>query len=170
MNGDGDFSGVLIGIVKDRDDPQGEGRIQVTFPSFGDEIESFWAAIAYPMAGKGRGFRFSPEIGDECLVAFDRNDAENPYIVGFLHNGRDKPPTDDPKHRTIESVNGHKILFEDPDVAAGDKGRLVITDAHGTTVEFANGHLRITAVGQLDVNAAVLTLNGRPVISGGGAI
>jgi hypothetical protein len=46
----------------------------------------------------------------------------------------------------------------------------VITDAHGTTVEFANGHLRITAVGQLDVDAAVLTLNGRPVIRGGGAI
>jgi uncharacterized protein involved in type VI secretion and phage assembly len=170
VSDDSVFSGVLIGIVQDRDDPQGEGRIQVTFPIFGDSLQTFWAPIAYPMAGKGRGFRFSPEIGDECLVAFDRSDPEHPYIVGFLHNGVDKPPTDDPKQRTIESVNGHKLVFEDPDVAQGNKGRLLITDAHGTTVEFANGHLRITAVGQLDVDAAVLTLNGRPVIRGGGAI
>jgi uncharacterized protein involved in type VI secretion and phage assembly len=170
MNGNADYSGILIGIVKDRDDPQGEGRIQVTFPTFGNEIESFWAPIAYPMAGKGRGFRFSPEIGDECVVAFDRNDPEHPYIVGFIHNGVDRPPTDDPKHRTIKSVNGHKIVFEDTDEKAGNKGRLVITDAHGTSVEFANGHLRINAVGQLDVAAAVLTLNGRPVIPGTGPI
>jgi len=46
VNGDGAYSGVLIGIVTDRDDPQGEGRIQVTFPSFGNLFESFWAPIA----------------------------------------------------------------------------------------------------------------------------
>lgn len=170
MNGDGTFSGVLIGIVESRDDPQGEGRIEVSFPVFGDQMTTYWAAIANPMAGKGRGFRFSPEIGDECLVAFDRNDAEHPYIVGFLHNGVDKPPTDDPQHRVIESVNGHRIAFEDPDVKAGDKGRLVIEDGHGTTIELANGHVRIAALGQFDVAADVLTLNGRPVIPGTGPI
>jgi uncharacterized protein involved in type VI secretion and phage assembly len=164
------FNGVLIGVVEGRDDPQGEGRIQVSFPLFADRVDSVWAPIAYPMAGKSRGFRFSPELGDECLVAFDRNDSEHPYIIGFLHNGVDKPPTSDPQHRRIESVNGHRITFEDPDVANGNKGRLVIEDGHGTMIELANGHVRVNAVGQFDISAPVLTLNGRPVIPGEGPV
>lgn len=164
------FSGVLIGLVVDRDDPQREGRIRVSFPTFSEQMDSFWAPIANPMAGPGRGFRFSPEIGDECLVAFDRSDPDHPYIVGFIHNGVDNPPSDDPQERVIQSVNGHRIAFHDPDVAAGDRGRLVIEDGHGTKIEFSNGHLRITGAVQLDITAPVLTLNGRTVTPGAGAM
>jgi uncharacterized protein involved in type VI secretion and phage assembly len=165
-----EYVGVLIGQVTSRDDPQGEGRIQVTFPTFPDSLGSYWAPIAYPMAGNGRGFRFSPEIGDECLVAFDRGDPDHPYIVGFLHNGVDRPPTDDPKCRIIHSVNGHRIVFCDPDVASGNKGYLRIEDGHGTVIEMSNGHTRVSGVGQLDLSAAVLTIQGRPVTPGSGAI
>jgi uncharacterized protein involved in type VI secretion and phage assembly len=167
---DGEFGGVLIGTVVARDDPQGEGRILVTFQNYSDPLESFWAPIANPMAGNGRGFRFCPEIGDECLVGFDRGDPDHPYIIGFLHNGVDKLPAADPQERVIASVNGHTIIFRDPDPQSGNKGALIIRDGHGTQLEMTNGHVRMTVVGQMDINAPVLTLNGRPVAPGTGMI
>jgi phage baseplate assembly protein V len=166
----GEFRGVLIGLVTARDDSQGEGRVRLSFPTFEGTVETDWAPIASPMAGKARGFRFAPEIGDECLVAFDRGDPDSPYVVGFLHNGVDEPPSQDPQERVIASVNGHRIVFYDPDVRDGDRGRLTIEDGHGTSIELTNGHMRITAVGQLDIQADILTLNGRTVLPGRGAV
>jgi uncharacterized protein involved in type VI secretion and phage assembly len=122
------------------------------------------------MAGRDRGFRFSPEIGDECLVSFDRGNPDHPFIVGFTHNGADKPPTADPQERVIASVNGHQIVFHDPDPAQGDKGRLLIKDAHGSAIEMTNGHVAVNVLGHLDIRADVLTLNGRPVNPGTGTV
>jgi phage baseplate assembly protein gpV len=169
----GEFNGVLIGVVQSVDDPQGEGRVEVSYTAFRDGLESFSAPIASPMAGKDRGFRFCPEVGDECLVAFDRGDPDHPYILGFLHNGVDRPPAADPHERVIQSVNGHRIVFRDDQPAQGDRGSLRIEDAHGTVVEMTNGHTRLMAVGQLDIDAPVLTLGGRafqPGQAGGGAL
>jgi hypothetical protein len=33
-----------------------------------------------------------PEVDDEVLVAFASGDARRPYAIGFLWNGKDKPP------------------------------------------------------------------------------
>jgi uncharacterized protein involved in type VI secretion and phage assembly len=122
------------------------------------------------MAGNGRGFRFCPEIGDECLVAFDRGDPDHPFILGFLHSGVDRLPATDPQERVIQTVNGHRIVFRDADVRSGDRGALIIEDGHGSRFELTNAHLRISGVGQLDISASVLTLNGRPVTPGAGPI
>jgi phage baseplate assembly protein V len=166
----GDFSGLLIGVVTDREDPAGEGRVRVRYTTFGDQLESDWLAIASPMSGKERGFRFCPEIGDECVVGFDRGDPNHPFILGFTHNGVDKPPSVDPRERVIQTPNGHTIRFRDPDVANGDKGGIVIEDGHGTRFELSNAHVTVSAVGALNIAANVLTLNGRPVVPGTGAI
>ena len=45
-----------------------------------------------PMAGKERGLVLIPEVGDEVLVAFEREDLRFPYVLGALWNGKDKPP------------------------------------------------------------------------------
>jgi uncharacterized protein involved in type VI secretion and phage assembly len=103
-------------------------------------------------------------------VAFDRGDPDSPYVVGYLHNGKDHPPSSDPQERVIASLNGHRIVFHDPDVKEGDRGRLAIEDGHGTSIELTNGHMRITTLGQLDIQADVLTLNGRPVLPGKGPV
>ena len=44
----------LVGIVTDRDDPDGMGRIAVSFPWLDAEMKSTWAPIAAPMSGGGR--------------------------------------------------------------------------------------------------------------------
>lgn len=106
--------GVAAGIVHSLDDPDGLGRVQLTFPWMSeDEPVSYWARIAAPLAGAGRGMQFMPELGDEVLVAFDHGDLRLPYIVGYLWNGEDRPPRDQPAQRTIQTVSGHVLEFDD---------------------------------------------------------
>ena len=44
--------------------------------------ESYWARLATPMAGAERGLVLIPEVGDEVLVAFEREDLRFPYVLG----------------------------------------------------------------------------------------
>ena len=65
------------------------------------------------MAGPSRGQFYSPEVGDEALVAFEHGDFDHPFVVGFLWNGVDQPPESDRKKRVIVSVSGHRITLDD---------------------------------------------------------
>lgn len=107
------ISGVVVGIVKDLNDPRGEGRIELEFPWMPDAQTSNRAPVAAPMAGGSRGAFLMPEVGDEVLVAFEQGDFDHPYIVGFLWNGQDRPPETDPKNRVILTPGGHTLRFED---------------------------------------------------------
>lgn len=109
------MNGVVIGLVKDIDDPAGEGRIRVQFPWLSAEEMSGWAPIARTMAGKSRGFWYMPEIDDEVLVAFEFGDFDHPFVLGFLHNGVDVPPSDgiDASVRRQRTVSGHMFEFDD---------------------------------------------------------
>jgi uncharacterized protein involved in type VI secretion and phage assembly len=109
------INGVVIGIVKNLDDPQNLGRVEVEFPWLSDANKSFWTRIATLMAGSGRGSWFMPEEEDEVLVAFEHGNPQHPYIVGFLWNGVDKPPNQgiDSKVRRLQTVSGHVLEFDD---------------------------------------------------------
>lgn len=107
------MTGVVSGIVKSVDDPDGLGRIELKFPSIDDSISSYWARVAAPLAGAQRGAFFMPELEDEVLVAFEHGDFDHPYIVGFLWNGADKPPETTNQNRVIKTPGGHQLRFED---------------------------------------------------------
>lgn len=85
--------GLSIGLVTNNDDPDKQGRVRVKFPNLGDAIESTWARIATPGAGKDRGMMFLPDVGDEVVVAFEHGDTRRPVVLGALYNGKDKPST-----------------------------------------------------------------------------
>jgi|SRR5215831_5821992 len=157
------LNGVVIGIVKSLDDPQQQGRIELQFPWLDEAQRSAWAPVAAPMAGKKRGMFYMPELGDEVLVAFEHGDFDHPFIVGFLWNGVDTPPTNDPHRRLIHSVNGHEIEIYDPAISAGDKGYIRLKDAHGNQVELANGRITIRGVGMIEIQAPNVVINGRVV-------
>jgi phage baseplate assembly protein gpV len=109
------FSGVIIALVEDVEDPAGQGRVKVRFPSLPGELVTGWAPIARQMAGKDRGFFYQPEKDDEVLVGFEFGDFNHPFIIGFLHNGVDLPPDDDidTSVRRFKSVSGHVLDFDD---------------------------------------------------------
>ena len=85
----GFVKGVAVALVTDNKDPDGLGRVKVRYPWHSQSTQSYWARIASPMAGKDRGTVFYPEVGDEVLVVFDREDLRFPYVLGGLWNGKD---------------------------------------------------------------------------------
>ncbi len=113
----GRIHGVVVGVVTNNRDPDGMGRVKVTFPWLSELNESAWARIAAPMAGNQRGTYFLPEVHDEVLVAFEHGDVRFPYVLGALWNGQDAPPAtnDDGNNnvRMIMSRSGHVIKLSD---------------------------------------------------------
>jgi uncharacterized protein involved in type VI secretion and phage assembly len=116
------------------------------------------------MAGAGRGLWFMPEIDDQVLVAFQHGKFEHPVVVGFMWNGVDRPPSDEPRERMICSKNGHTVRFLDSTPAAGDRGGIVVSDAHGNSIALSNGQISIEAVAVVQINAPSILINGRPVL------
>lgn len=163
----GKMSGVVTGQVINNVDPDGQGRVQVSFPFLGGQNNSYWAPIATLMSGGGRGSWFMPEVGDEVLVSFNQEDVSHPYIIGFLWNGQQTPPTTDTNLRTIQSVNGHAVQIYDPPVSGGDQGYIRIQYARGdgstNKVEINNTSIVIQSDSAITIQAPTVTINGRPV-------
>lgn len=143
------LNSVVIGLVKDLDDPAGEGRVRVSFPWLPGDGEplSGWAPIVRSMAGKERGFYYMPELEDEALVAFEFGDVDHPYVVGFLHNGVDLPPDDDIDiHvRRIKTVSGHILEFDDR--SGEERIRLESQSGHKLTMDDAVGTITLMTTG-----------------------
>jgi len=159
--------GVVVGIVTNNKDPEDLYRVKVRFPWLEDPNESNWARVASPMAGKGRGTYFLPEVDDEVLVAFEHGSIEFPYVVGALWNGKDNPPESNSdgqnKHRTLHSRSGHVIRFVDASggerieiidktgnnsvVIDSVKNTIMIKSQSDISVTSATGRLKMSAVG-----------------------
>jgi uncharacterized protein involved in type VI secretion and phage assembly len=132
------IDGVVIGVVTNNTDPEKLGRVQVKYPWLpkykGADLSSNWARLASPGAGNNRGIFFTPEIDDEVLIAFENGDANYPYIVGALWNGKDKPPegivvgANKVNQRIIQSRSGHIITLDD---TAGEE-KITILDKTGS--------------------------------------
>ncbi|HTV73864.1 MAG TPA: phage baseplate assembly protein V [Candidatus Acidoferrales bacterium] len=106
--------GVVSAIVNSLDDPAQLGRVQVQFDWMDGAPQSYWARVAAPMAGSGRGAFFMPELNDEVLVSFDQGDVSSAYIVGYCWSSADKPPfSANLKQRGIQSVLGHQFIMDD---------------------------------------------------------
>lgn len=150
------YPGVVIAIVKELEDPRGEGRIRVQFPWLQqgqEEQDSAWAPIATLMAGGDRGSYFMPEIDDEVLVSFEHGMFDHPFVIGFLWNGVDLPPHSDinPSVRRLRTVSGHTIDFDDN---SGSE-KIIITTAGGHEMEMedgVSGGVTITTSGGHEIN------------------
>ncbi|GAB2484546.1 VgrG-related protein [Jatrophihabitans fulvus] len=84
-------SGVLQAIVTDLNDTEDLGRVKVTVPVLSDRFESGWARVLQLGSGADRGVTWLPEVGDEVLVAFGMGHVDEPYVLGGVYNGHDKP-------------------------------------------------------------------------------
>lgn len=136
----GGARGVAVALVTENKDPEGLCRVKVRYPWHDKPRTSYWARLAVPMAGKGRGTVLIPEIGDEVLVAFERGDLRLPYVLGGLWNGQDKPPLDntDGKNdkRLVKSRKQHYLLFDD-----GEQGVVELAHENGSVVRFTDDEI-----------------------------
>jgi len=153
-------------IVMDNNDPEKLGRVQVQF--FWQKPEntvSPWLRIVTPHSGKDQGFFFTPEIGDEVLVAFEGGNAEKPYIIGSHYHGKAKPDqkwiNDNNDIKGIRTRGGHTIEFVDKDGGEelkiydnkNDKYEITLS-AHSSTVTIkSKGDLNLKAEGDIKIEA-----------------
>lgn len=161
-------SGIVIGVVTDLNDPDGLGRVQVRLPYLNNEL-SDWAKLVLPMAGRGRGTFFRPEVNDEVLIAYEHGDPRRPYVLGSLWSGVDQPPDGgDPvanNLRFIHSRSGHVLKLDD----TPGQERIEIIDKSGRcriVIDSAADRIQIVAdTGNLELSANVgsITLTGRTV-------
>jgi phage baseplate assembly protein V len=153
--------GMVIGTVVGVADGERQGRVQVQFPWLDDEIKSTWASMVAPFAGADRGVFWMPEVGDEVLVGFVHGDFQHAFILGAMWNGQAGSPSPDPRQRMMRSKNGHTIRFVDSTPKGGNKGALIIEDAHGNRVVMTNTLMRITAQTTLEIEAHTIVLKGK---------
>jgi uncharacterized protein involved in type VI secretion and phage assembly len=128
----------------------------------GDQIESDWCRIATPMAGNARGIMFQPEVNDEVLVVFEHGDVLSPYVIGFLWNGKDKPPlatgeyggdAGQIKQRQIRTTSGHTFTFDDS--SGAEKISLIDkTGKNKIEIESSSNKITINSEGEIDIKAA----------------
>lgn len=156
-------AGVVTATVTRNDDPQGLGRVKLQLPWRDANFETDWVRVVAPMAGGGRGTFFLPEVKDEVLVAFDRDDIRHPYVLGALWSGTDKPPEGNAARkndiRVIRSRKGHVLKFDD-----GQKGLVTIQLEDGKKIEIDDNGIRIDDKANkitLDANTGAVTIEAK---------
>jgi uncharacterized protein involved in type VI secretion and phage assembly len=169
-------SGVAVAMVVDNKDESGTGRVKVRYPWHSQPRETYWARVATPMTGRGRGVYFIPEEGDEVLVAFERGDLRSPYVIGSLWNGTDRTPLTNADGRNdvrlIRTRKGHTLTFDDGatgrvQLELNDGKRLSIDDeqialhdgnGNGLTIQSGSGAVTIRSAGRLVLQASQISI------------
>lgn len=102
-------------IVIDNNDPEKLGRVKVRLMWQDSSSSTPWVRISMPNAGGNKGIYFLPEIDEEVLVGFENGNPDLPYIVGSMHNGKDKSEwhNDDNYTKAIHTTSGNVIKFND---------------------------------------------------------
>ena len=177
--------GLRIGLVGGyEDDGDGEYRIRVELPGTGagPSEATLWARLASPEAGKGRGFFFRPEVGDEVVVGFLADDPRQPVVLGALFGSKNAPPADaapssDNVAKGLWTAHGIALALTDqakPIVTlktpAGavtiddDKGELSLADGNGNKVVMSRDGVSIAAAKDFEIKAAgKVTIKGSSV-------
>ncbi|MEV5971708.1 VgrG-related protein [Streptomyces sp. NPDC051921] len=161
--------GLVNATVTDTQDPEGSGRVKVTFPWLSDEYASDWARTAQA-SGTGGGEPYIPEVGDEVVVGFEQGRLDRPYVLGGLHNGQDRPAQGSAVDATSGSVDrrafaskgGHRLELLDAAGGAqgvklrtGDGKLTVDLDQSGTVVTIgSDGAVKITAKEKVSITAS----------------
>ena len=78
---------IALAEVVNTVDSTGNGRVQVQLPWLPGTQP--WARVAVPAAGSNRGMYMLPHEGDEVLVAFNRSDVSDCYVIGSLWSTAD---------------------------------------------------------------------------------
>lgn len=182
------YTGLYIGQVVDRADPELLGRVRVRIPGL-IEPASAWA---FPLGTVGggsdrRGFFAVPEAGAEVGVLFHQGDPDHPYFLcghwGKPGGATEVPgavrglsPSATPDVRSFETARfaltfderrGHEALRIE-DKLSGDQIELDGV-GFGITIK-ATSALLLQADGLVSIEGTTVQINGRLVLPGTKAI
>lgn len=180
------YAGLQIGVVTDLEDPEGEDRIKVYFPTIEDNTgdSGIWARVCTPDGGNERGVFFRPEIGDEVICGCVGGDIQQTIVLGMLNSSSKPAPLkgsndndqkgyvsreklkmifdDKKKSWSLETPAGKKLtLDEDAKVIKmeDDFGNKITMDNQGITIEACN-KLTLKGASTFSAEAPSVSMNG----------
>ena len=171
---------IYEGFVVANQDPEKLGRIQFAVPGL-MEPRSPWALPAATVGGgsKDTGFFAVPEVGAEVYVFFVAGDPDEPrYMAGHwgIVDGESEVPEEAQREEPTNRVLATPTFRIELDEAKGAERLRITNRRSGDFIELSATENSITiqgttavsigAVGIIDIQAAVLQLNGRPVLPG----
>lgn len=162
------FFGVYPALVtKITDDPGRLGRVEVRFPSLGEDGDRdvrAWATLCSPYADKDQGLQIVPEVDSQVIVAFEAGDFRRPYVVGASWNGQASEPHQPERSNNIRLLRTRadsRLEFDDssgsPKVSlTTQSGHKVVLDAGRQEVKITHSNgctITLSAAGSIDINA-----------------
>lgn len=179
------YCAMYTGVVVDNADPEQLGRARLRIPGI-VETSTAWAL---PMGAPGggapqRGFWDPPDVGAEVSVWFKAGDVDHPYFLPGNWGRGEQPtavtsansPAGATQIKTYETRRwsltfddrpGHALL-QLKDKQTGD---VIEIDGVGKGINIeGSAMVHIKAVGPVVIEGLAITLNGRPVVPGGGPI
>jgi phage protein D len=139
---------LAIGIVTSNDDPDNLGRIKVSYPTLGGQVESGWARVVREASGKERGVVALPHVNDEVVVGFQHGDVRRPFVLGALFNGKDTPGAD-----LVKTTSSLAARFP-RDLDVQTKEKVLLTAGKDITVKSEQGPLEVSAGKEIKITAS----------------
>src|SRR6476659_3159862 len=78
-----EWFGFYRAVVTDVFDPIGRGRVRVSIPALGSDLQ-IWAIVLTPVVGGRLGPGSSTEVGRQVVVGFEAGDPASPFVVGAV--------------------------------------------------------------------------------------
>lgn len=158
---------LVLAEVTNNNDPENLGRVKLRYHTLAGEIESTWARVAVPSAGKERGLMMLPVPGEEVLVGFEHGDTTRPYVLGSLFNGKDTPGAELADHDGSFALRSDKkaLMASKEDMTFRSDGNLTVEVTKDVT-EKVTGKLATKVTGALEIEGAQgVTIKGGPNIT-----
>jgi uncharacterized protein involved in type VI secretion and phage assembly len=149
------FAGAHLAKVISVQDPQSLGRIQVQLLAADPDGSALvWARVVMPYAGDNYGAYLIPGIGEEVLVVFTGNDANQPVVIGALWNGKTAVPESLAGNKvdrwSLCGKNGTRIVIieesngsEAVSITTPNHGEITVTDSSGGEIYLSIGGNKI---------------------------
>jgi type VI secretion system secreted protein VgrG len=153
-----------VAVVTDNADPDNLGRVRVQMlwqQESGENTD--WLRVMTPDAGtsdersKNRGFVFVPEKGDQVLVCFRYNDADRPFVLGSIFQGKTAGGGEaNNDKKTLSTRSGHVIELNDKEGAES----ITITDKkkNKIVIDTKGESISITANESINMDAPTITM------------
>ena len=141
--------GKYRGQVTRNDDPQKQGRVQVSCPGVLNEANELWAMPSSPYAGSRVGLFTVPPVGANVWVEFEAGDIDCPIVSGCFWGSDESPSSTgvagtkvlktDCLTLTIDDKPGSAGVTVQVDTAAGSL--TIVLDSNGITL--TNGSSKV---------------------------
>lgn len=153
---------MTYGVVASVDDPDALGRVKVTLPTYGD-VETDWMGVVTAGAGSGKGLVALPDVDDQVLVLFAREDPTKGVVIGGLY-GAEAPPDAGVeggavRRYTFRTPGGQQVQLDD------ERETIRLENSNGSFIELSPEKATLHSAVRLEIEAP-----GKPIVIRGRSI